>query len=107
MAKHNKDADLEKILDYVGKAFDSEINRCKKDVEPFIEKARASIKHPHFIYAVVDTDKLEITYHRKKWYKWFSGKRIVGIKIKPIGVKIEPIYSSGLMECKPTEKKRK
>ena len=60
-------------------------NKSWKDIiNPFLEKARLSIKHPHFYYALVDIGNMTIEYKRKKWHKWFSGKRIVAIKIKPI-----------------------
>ena len=39
-----------------------------------------SIKHPHFKYAVYDSESGVIEYKWKPWYKWFSGKRIVHVK---------------------------
>lgn len=73
--------DIHKDLD---KAFEDVSKDWKERVEPFIEKARKSIKHPHFYYAVVDTEKMTVEYKRKKWHQWFSGKRIVYIKIQTI-----------------------
>jgi len=51
------------------------------------EEIKNSIKHPHFFYALVDMEKNKIIYKRKKWYKWFSGKREVCVKIIPFRVK--------------------
>lgn len=51
-----------------------------------LDEVRASIKHPHFYYAVIDVKAETVVYKRKKWYKWFSGKRIVTIKIAPFEV---------------------
>ena len=77
---------LDKIIEDVSKDW-------KERVEPFIEKTRKSIKHPHFYYAEVDTEKLTVEYKRKKWYQWFSGKRIVDIKLLPIKIPDMPEYS--------------
>ena len=84
------------FTDIVHKHLDKAIEEISRDwrerVEPFIEKTRKSIKHPHFYYAEVDTEKLTAEYKRKKWYQWLSGKRIVDIKILPIKVPM-PTYS--------------
>ena len=85
------------FTDIIHKYLDKVIKDISKDwkerVEPFIEKTRKSIKHPHFYYVVVDTEKLTVEYKRKKWYQWFSGKRIVSIKLLPIKVPDMPTYS--------------
>ena len=82
--------------DMVHKHLDKAVEEISRDwrerVEPFIEKTRKSIKHPHFYYAEVDTEKLTVEYKRKKWYQWLSGKRIVDIKLLPIKVLDMPIY---------------
>lgn len=74
--------------DIVNKSLDKIFKNIEKDnkerVEPSIEKAKQSIKHPHFYYALIDTEKLTIEYKRKKWYKWFSGKRIVCVKLSTL-----------------------
>lgn len=57
------------------------IDKSWEDVEPFFNQAKKSIKHPHFYYALVDLDTKTITYKKKKWYKWLSGKRIVAVKM--------------------------
>lgn len=76
----------------IKKAFDEAEKKFKEVYEPFIEEVRKSIKHPHFYYADVDLDKMEISYHKKKWYKWFSGKRIVRLKPPKIECPSLPIY---------------
>jgi hypothetical protein len=63
------------------------------DLESLFEKARQSIKHPHFYYAVVDTETKTISFERKKWYKWLSGKRIVAVKI--IKLQMPSLYGEG------------
>lgn len=82
------------IHKHLDKAFEDASKDWKERIEPFIEKARKSIKHPHFYYAVVDTEKLTVEYKRKKWYQWFSGKRIVHIKL-------QLFECAGLLEYKP------
>lgn len=74
---------IEDIHKHLDKAFKEVLKDYKERVEPFVEKVRKSIKHPHFYYAIVDTENLTAEYKRKKWYQWFSGKRIVHIKFKP------------------------
>ena len=96
------------IHKHLDKAFEDADKDWKERVEPFIEKARMSIKHPHFYYALVDTEKLAVEYKRKKWYQWFSGKRIVHIKILPIEVPNVPMYSKKELYCwKINEKENK
>lgn len=81
------------FTDIIHRHLDKTFEDISKRVKPFIEKARKSIKHPHFYYAEVDTEKMTIQYKRKKWYQWFSGKRIVHIKILPIKFPDMPTYS--------------
>lgn len=83
---------MKDISDLLDKEFEDVSKDWKERVEPFIEKAKQSIKHPHFYYAEVDTKKLTIEYKRKKWYKWLRGKRVVHIKLPPIGAGL-PSYS--------------
>lgn len=88
--------DINDINDIIKVCFEKAMEEVSKDYEerikPFIEKARQSIKHPHFYYAEVDTDNLTVEYKRKKWYQWFSGKRIVKVKIKKLKAPGLPIY---------------
>ena len=60
------------------------------EIEQEIEYVKTTIKHPHFQYAVYDTETKEITYKRKKWYKWLSGKRIVHLKV--VKISCEGLY---------------
>ena len=83
---------MKDIIDLLNKAFEDVSKDWEERVLPFIEKAKQSIKHPHFYYAEVDTEKLAIEYKRKKWYQWLSGKRVVHIKLPPIGAGL-PSYS--------------
>lgn len=81
------------IYKHLDKMAEEVSREWKERIEPFIEKTRKSIKHPHFYYAEVDTEKLTVEYKRKKWYQWFSGKRIVDIKLLPIKIPDMPEYS--------------
>lgn len=76
----------EQWKEWLDKTWNEIEKRDKEVIQPFLEKAKKSIKHPHFTYAVADTEKLTITFKRKKWYQWFSGKRVVCIKIIPMKV---------------------
>lgn len=80
------------IHENLDKAFEKVEKDWKERIEPFIEKVKMSIKHPHFYYAVVDTKNMTYEFKRKKWYKWFSGKRIVYVKIQPIEMPDIPDY---------------
>ena len=60
--------------------FNTSMNKAIKDVQE-INAIRASIKHPHFKYAVYDPEKKSVVYRWKKPWKWFSGKREVRVKI--------------------------
>lgn len=50
-------------------------------VDKLLEQARADLKHPHFHYAVIDTQKSIIEYRLKPFWKWFSGKKDIRVKI--------------------------
>ena len=95
------------IHKHLDKTFEDILKDWRERVEPFIEKIRKSIKHPHFYYALVDTEKLTVEYKRKKWYQWFSGKRIVHIKILPIKVPDMPTYELYFWKWKIEEKENK
>jgi len=71
---------LVEFNELIEKSFEREMRRAKEETKR-IADVQASIKHPHFYYAVYDTETGEVQYKRKKWYQWFSGKRIVYIKI--------------------------
>lgn len=77
------------------KIIKEEIARNEKEWKevhhPNIEKARMSIKHPHFKFARYNLTTREITYHWKKFYLWLSGKRVVEVRTK-----IEKFKTSGL-----------
>ena len=60
--------------------FNRSMNNAIQEVRE-IEAIRASIKHPHFKYAVYDKDNKSVVYRWKKPWKWFSGKREVRVKI--------------------------
>lgn len=62
--------------EYIENYYEEELDR--------IRRVRKSIKHPHFYYATYDIESGEVSYRKKKWYKWFSGKRIVIVKLRPI-----------------------
>ncbi len=95
------------IHKHLDKSFEDVSKDWKERVKPFIEKIRKSIKHPHFYYAEVDTEKLTAEYKRKKWYQCFSGKRVVHIKILPIKLPDMPTYSKELYCLKINEKENK
>lgn len=79
----------------LAKIIKEEIAKSEKEWKevhhPNIEKARASIKHPHFKFARYNLTTRETTYHWKRFYLWLSGKRIVEVRAK-----IEKIQTSGL-----------
>ena len=80
------------MLEHLNKTIEETTRDWKERIEPLIEKAKKSIEHPHFYYACIDLETREITYKKKKWYKWLSGKRIVLIKISKIEAPDLPIY---------------
>ena len=59
---------------------------CAKILEEgdFIKRARASIPHPHFQYAVVAPENRTVEYKRKKRHEWLSGRRIARVKIRKL-----------------------
>lgn len=66
------------FAEILNRYYDNELDRIKA--------VQKSIKHPHFYYALYDIETGEVQYKRKKWYKWFSGKRMVAIKVPKIKV---------------------
>lgn len=84
------------IKETISKHLDNAIKKADKNwkerIEPFIEKAKMSIKHPRFYYVVVDTKNMTYEFKKKKWYQWFSKKRIVSLKIQPIELPDLPDY---------------
>ena len=76
------------INKYLGEAFD---NAFKQEAE--LDTVRWQIKHPHFQYATYDFDTKEIKFKIKPFWKWFSGKREVHVKIKKIKTKGLADYS--------------
>ena len=58
------------IKEIINKCLDNAIREVDKDwkerIGPFIEKAKMSIKHPHFYYVVVDTKTMTYEFKRKK-----------------------------------------
>lgn len=57
----------------------------KKESDRKYQQALDMIKNPRKEYAVIEKDD-SITIHKKKWYKWFSKKKKVLIKVKPLEV---------------------
>ena len=53
----------------------------KKRWDLLHEKALAAIEHPHFEYACIDNVNNIIYIKPKPFWKWFSGKKIVTVKI--------------------------
>lgn len=55
--------------------------KAKEDAEHIerIKIAQKSNKHPRLYYVEYDMNTGEIKYKLKKWYQWFSKKRIVVI----------------------------
>lgn len=82
----------ETVYKRLGKTIEEVTRDWKERIEPLIEKAKKSIEHPHFYYACIDLETREITYEKKKWYQWLSGKRIVRIKISKIEAPDLPAY---------------
>lgn len=82
----------ETVYKRLGKTIEEATRDWKERIETLVEKAKKSIKHPHFYYACVNPETGEITYKKKKWYKWLSGKRIVLIKISKIEAPDLPTY---------------
>lgn len=81
---------------HITQAFDNVFFYDAIKFQKRIEEIRKSIKHPHFYYAVFDEENNTVTYKKKKWYKWFSGKRIVRLKIQPLEVDgLEGYYVQG------------
>ena len=71
------------INKYLGEAFDNAFDNAFKQ-EAELDSVRKQIKHPHFQYATYDFDTKEIKFKTKPFWKWFSGKREVHVKIKKI-----------------------
>ncbi len=80
----------------IDKVIDKEFERCIRRVYNAdldrIKLVQQSIRHPHFYYAVYNMETGEVKYVRKKWYQWFSGKRVVHIKIRSVMSKGLPDY---------------
>lgn len=57
----------------------------KKESDKKYQQALDMIKNPRREYAVIEKDD-SITIHKKKWYEWFSKKKKVLIKVKPLEV---------------------
>ena len=61
-------------------------NLTKKELDLLTERAKKEIEHPHFEYALIDIEKRVICIKRKPFWRWFSGKKLIVIKIVPFNI---------------------
>ena len=59
---------------------------AKKEWEFFEKKAKEAIKHPHFEYACIDNIDRIIYIKIKPFWKWFSGKKLLTVKIHKLHI---------------------
>jgi len=69
------------IEEYIKTTMGKSWEKTKKEMDFFDKKAREAIKHPHFEYALIDNIDRIIYIKIKPFWKWFSGKKMLAVKI--------------------------
>lgn len=74
------------IEEYIKTKMEKSWEKTKKEWDFFDQKAKEAIKHPHFEYACIDNVDRIIYIRIKPFWKWFSGKKMVTVKIHKITI---------------------
>ena len=99
MSKKNNTSFEETIYEVLDENWAKTIS-WQKIYNDLVEKAKQQIKHPHFEYAIAIWGTHQIVVRTKPFWKWFSGKKIVIVKMK-----VERFDLEGLSSYKKGEQK--
>ena len=85
------DKEFDKITKDFANEFEKAVQQAQKQHETLLIKAKQSIKHPLWQYAVLCYETEEITVKRKSFKLFWKtfGRRIVAVKIVPL--KVHPL----------------